>query len=336
MKSYHLASCTGPSGLVIREHDVPKPGPRQVLVRVRANAISHREGMIMTGTYPLPVKPGLVPLCEGAGEVVDIGDEVCRVRPGERVAANVFPRWIDGPLRWEVTDQLGSSVDGLLTEYAVLHEDSLVRIPEHLSYIEAAALPLAALTAWNALTGVRAPGPGETVLILGSGSVSLFALQFAKLAGARVIATTSCEERAERLRELGADTVVDYRKVPEWPDVVRSLTGGRGADHVVEVAGDLRRSLRAVALEGQLSYIGFWLAGPDARPVDCATLFFSGCHVRCVAIGSRSQFAAMNLALEEHLLRPVLDRVFGFEEAREACDYFLSGRRFGRVVVSHG
>jgi NADPH:quinone reductase-like Zn-dependent oxidoreductase len=335
MKSYHLDAFTGPSGLVIREHEIPTPGPRQVLIRVRANAISYREGMILTGTYPLPVKQGIVPLCEGAGEVVAVGGEVSRVRPGERVAANVFPRWIDGPLRWELTDQLGSSVDGLLTEYAVLDEDALVHIPEHLSYIEAAALPLAALTAWNALMGARAPRPGETVLVLGSGSVSLFALQFAKLAGARVIATTSSQERAERLRELGADATIDYGTTPEWPDTVRALTDGRGADHVVEVAGDLRRSLRAVALEGQLSYVGFWLAGADARPVDCATLFFSGCRLRCVAIGSRSQFAAMNLAVEERRLRPVLDRVFAFEEAREACDYFLSGRRFGRVVVSH-
>ncbi len=336
MRSYQLTPGAGPDGLALREHEVPEPGRGQALVRVRASALSLRELMVLAGDYPLPIRPGVVPVCAGAGEVVAVGEGVTRVAVGDRVAATVFPDWIDGPFGWEVAAQLGSSRDGMLTEFALVEEGGLVPFPGHLSFEEAAALPLTAVTAWNAVTGGRPLRAGETVLTLGSGSVSLFALRFAVLAGARVIATTSDQAKARRLKELGADQVIDYRATPEWHETVRELTGGRGADLVVEVAGTLEQSLRAVAVEGEVALVGLSLAAKDAAPPTVATLFRSGARVRSLAVGSRAQFTAMNRAVTAHRLRPVIDRVFPFEDAPAAFRYYRAGGFLGQVVISHG
>src|SRR5262245_46390308 len=195
MKSYHANAGAGLDGLTLKEHGVPRPGLREVLVRVRANSLNFRELSVLRGTYPLPVKPDVVMGADGAGEVVALGEGVTRTKIGDRVAAAMFPRWIDGPFAVENVPQLGGSLDGMMTELVVLDEDAVVRIPDHLSYEEAATLPCAAVTAWNALTGSRRVQAGDTVLTLGSGGVSLFALQFAKLMGARFIATTSSDEK---------------------------------------------------------------------------------------------------------------------------------------------
>jgi len=203
MRSYHATSGGGLEGLVLREHDEPVPQPREVLVRVRASSLNFREISVLRGTYPLPIKPDVVMGADGAGEVVALGPGVTRVRVGDRVAAAMFPRWIDGPIAWEYAPQIGGSLDGMMTEYIALSEDALVRLPDHLSFEEGATLPCAAVTAWNALTGARRLQAGDAVLTLGSGSVSLFALQLARLFGARVIATTSSDIKAERLRALG-------------------------------------------------------------------------------------------------------------------------------------
>src|SRR5215470_4438871 len=252
MKSYHANSGAGIAGLTVREHDEPRPGPREALIRMRANSLNFRELMVLRGNYPLPVKPEVVMGSDGAGEIVAVGPGVSRVKVGDRVAAAMFPRWIDGPIEWEYAPQLGGSLDGMLTELVVLSEDAVVRVPEHLSFEEAATLPCAAVTAWNALTGARRLQAGETVLTLGSGSVSLFALQFAKLFGARVIATTSSEEKAARLRAAGADEVINYRTTPAWHLRLRELTGGRGVDQIVETGGGtLEQSIQAIALNGQ-------------------------------------------------------------------------------------
>jgi NADPH:quinone reductase-like Zn-dependent oxidoreductase len=336
VKSYHLGAGRDEERLVLREHDVPEPGPGQALVRVRASALSYRETMILEDRYGLPVAEDTVPLCDGAGEVEAVGEGTTLVRPGDRVSAVVFPLWQDGRFDWAYAPQLGSSLDGMLTEYAVLDETALVRIPATLSFVEAAALPLCGLTAWNALTGGRPVRAGESVLVLGSGAVSLFALQFAKLAGARVIATTSCEDKAVRLKAMGADAVINYREDPDWPAAVRRAADGRGVDHAVEVVGRLGETLRALAPEGEMGYVGFWLAGEGAQPLDPAALFFSNCRIRCVAVGSRAQQASMNDAVERSGLKPVVDRVFGFDEAREAFRYHRSGRFFGQVVIDHG
>ncbi len=199
------------------------------MLRVRASSLNFREISVLRGTYPLPVKPDVVMGADGAGEVVALGPGVTRVRVGDRIAPTMFPRWIDGPIAWEYAPQIGGSLDGMMTEYAVLSEDALVRLPEHLSFEEGATLSCAAVTAWNALTGARRLQAGATVLTLGSGSVSLFALQLARVSGARVIATTSSDAKAERLRALGADAVLNYHRMPDWHLAVRELTGGRGS-----------------------------------------------------------------------------------------------------------
>ncbi|MEU4696065.1 zinc-dependent alcohol dehydrogenase family protein [Nonomuraea dietziae] len=332
MRSYHLDSGAGIDGLAIRWHDDPVPGPGQVLVAVRAVSLSYRELMVLRGDYVLPVKPDVVPVSDGAGEIVAIGSGVRTARVGDRVTATLFPSWQDGPFGAQHLPQRGGSLDGMLTELAVIDEDALVPIPDHLSYEEAATLPCAAVTAWNALTGdgdgLR---PGQTLLVQGSGGVSLFALQFAKALGARVIATTSSPAKADRLAELGADATIDYRATPDWPAMVRELTAGQGADRIVDVTGLLDQSLKAVAIAGHIACVGF--VSDTAPPIDPRVLFASGATVRAVAVGSRAQFLAMNRAIEDHRLRPVIDRVFAFDEASDAYRYYASGKALGKVVI---
>jgi NADPH:quinone reductase-like Zn-dependent oxidoreductase len=333
MKSYHAESGSGLSGLTLKEHDEPKPGPGEVLLRVRASSLNFRELSVLAGSYPLPVKPDVVMCADGAGEVVEVGPGVSRVKRGDRVAAAMFPRWIDGPFAFDVGLQLGGSLDGMLTELAVLHEDALVHIPTHLSFEEAATLPCAAVTAWNALTGARPLSAGDTVLVLGSGGVSLFALQLAKLFGARVIATTSSAEKAKRLEELGADAVVNYKTFPAWHVAVRELTGGRGVDQVIEIGGGtLENSIKSTAVEGLINFIGR-LDGQST--IDIGVLYNSIATLRVVAAGSRAQFIAMNRAITVNRMKPVIDRVFPFEEAPAAFRYFENIRPFGKVVISN-
>jgi NADPH:quinone reductase-like Zn-dependent oxidoreductase len=301
---------------------------------MRAVSLNFRELMILRGIYPLPVKPDVVPVSDGAGEVTAVGKGVTRAKIGDRVMAAMFPHWMDGPFAWEYAPQIGGSLDGMLTEFVVLSEEALVSIPAHLSFEEAATLPCAAVTAWNALTGGRRLQPGEDVLTLGSGCVSLFALQFAKLFGARVIATTSSDTKAERLKSLGADDVVNYKTTPEWHLVVRQLTGGRGVDRVVEVGGGtLEKSIQATAVEGQIGFVGRL---DNASTIDINILFSSIATLRVVAAGSRAHFVAMNRAIAEHRLRPVIDRVFPFTDVLEAFRYYETGGAFGKVVISVG
>ncbi|MBN6058423.1 NAD(P)-dependent alcohol dehydrogenase [Nonomuraea sp. RK-328] len=337
MRSYHLQPGRGLDGLTTADLDEPTPGRGQVVVRMRANGLGFRDLLVLNDDYPLPITPGIVPGCEGAGEVVAVGEDVTRVKPGDRVAATVFPQWQDGPFLRENAAQLGTMIDGVLTEYAVLGEDGVVPVPELLSYEEAAALPLAAVTAWNALSSGGAPRPGDTVLTLGSGGVSLFALMFAKAAGARVIVTTSGPDKAARLRELGADEVIDYRANPSWWEEVRALTNGIGADRVIDPAGPLEQSLRSVALGGEVAFVGYRLSGAEgSKPVDPAVLFSAGAALRPVATGSRAHFLQVNRVLTAHRLRPVIDRVFPFSDVHEAYRYCMAGGGFGKVVISHG
>jgi len=335
MKSYHVNKGAGLAGLTIKEHDIPVPGPREVLVRVRANSLNQRELMIMQGTYPWPILPDVIPVSDGAGEVVSIGSDVTRAKPGDRVAGAVLPYWADGPFGWEYSKQLGGSMHGMLTEYALLPEEGIVHIPAYLSFAEAATLPCAAVTAWNAMTWGEPLRAGDTVLTLGSGGVSLFALQFAQLLGVRVIATTSSDEKAQQLKALGADDVINYRATPNWYEVVRELTGGRGVDRVIEVggAGTLEQSIKATTVEGQVSLVG-WLAN-TATTIPISALTGNFFTLRRIALGNRAHFAAMNSAIATHQLRPVIDRVFSFADARAAHEYYQEQPHFGKVVISH-
>ena len=335
MKSYHADSGAGLAGLTVKDHERPRPAAGEVLVEVRANSLNARELSVLDGTYPLPVKPDVVMGADGAGVVVETGDGVSRVAVGDRVAASMFPRWIAGRVDWEYAPQLGGSLDGMMTEYVVLNEDALVKVPEHLSFEEAATLPCAAVTAWNALTGARRLQAGDTVLTLGSGGVSLFALQFAKAFGARVIATTSSEDKVERLKAAGADAVINHRTTPDWDAAVRELTGGRGVDQVIEVTGGtLERSIKATALDGQINFIGRMDRGTSM--LDTNVLYRSAATVRVVFAGNRTHFVEMNRAIAVNRLRPILDRTFAFGEIPDAFRYFKERSHFGKVVITHG
>jgi NADPH:quinone reductase-like Zn-dependent oxidoreductase len=334
MKSYHADSGAGLAGLTMKKHDQRRPDSREVLIRMRANSLNFRELMVLRGNYPLPVKPDVVMGADGAGEVVALGAGVSRVKVGDRVAAAMFPRWIDGPIEWEYAPQLGGSLDGMLTEFVVLSEDAVVQIPEHLSFEEAATLPCAAVTAWNALTGGRKLQPGDTVLSLGSGGVSLFALQFAKLFGARVISTTSSDEKAKSLKAAGADDVINYVKTPAWHVAVREMTRGRGVDQVVEIGGGtLEQSIQSTALNGQINFIG--RLSESASKIDINLLYNSVATLRVIFAGNRAQFIAMNRAITVNRLKPIIARVFPFDQVVEAFRYYEKNRPFGKVVISH-
>ncbi|MEV0847175.1 NAD(P)-dependent alcohol dehydrogenase [Streptomyces sp. NPDC049954] len=332
VRSYHLTTGGGIDGLSLRTHAPRTPGTGEVAVAVHATSLSFRELLVLRGQYVLPVEPDVIPVSDGAGEVVAVGPDVRQVRPGDRVTAALFPRWLDGPLEPSYLPQLGGSLDGMLTELAILPEAALVPVPDHLSYAEAATLPCAAVTAWNALTGDgRGVQRGQTVLATGSGGVSLFTVQFGKLLGARVIVTTSRTDKEQRLRDLGADEVINYCDIPNWHIATRELTAGRGVDRVVDTAGTLEQSLKAVAVDGHIALVGS-LSG-NWPPIDPRLLFGAAATVRALAVGSRAQFIAMNNVITAHRLRPVLDRTFSFEQTAAAYEYYATAGPFGKVII---
>ena len=338
MKSYHLEAFKTIDGIVAQQHSTPEPGPYDVLIKVKTVSVNRRDIRILHQAYPLPAKPGVIPISDGAGEVVAIGEKVSKFRPGQRVSGNYFARWRDGQMRMDIIDQLGCTLDGMLSEFALLHEDWLVGIPEYLSWEEAAALPCTALTAWSALTGPRPVSPGDTVLTIGSGGVSMFVIQFARLFGVKVIVLTSRDEKIERLRSLGADEVVNYRAVPEWSTSVLALTDGRGVDRIVETGGTetLGESVKAIAFGGEITLVtptGFTGSpGIDSNKL-LIPLFVRLVTLRPVFVGSRLSFEQMNRAIASHQLHPVIDRVFSFEEVKEAYNYFDKGEHMGKVII---
>ena len=334
MKSLHATYGGGISSLELVDEPIPATGPGQVLLRLRANSLNFRELSVLRGNYALPVKPRMIMGADGAGEVVETGPGVASVKTGDRCIVSIFPKWIDGRIDYAYAPQLGGSLDGLMTEYAVVDEAALVKFPHHLSFEEAVTLPCAGVTAWNALSGARPLLPGDTVLTLGSGAVSLFAIQFAKLFGARVIATTSSDAKAEQLRAFGADETINYRTTPDWPAEVRRRTSGRGVDQVVETAGaTLEKSIRCVALDGLVNFIGR-LDSSDST-LDSNVLYRAAATVRVVFAGSRAQLAAACRALEVSGTRPLIDRSFAFEESIDAFSYFETRDAIGKVVIRH-
>lgn len=334
MRVWEIRESFGLESLKLCERETPRPGPGQVLVRVRAASLNYRDLLTVEGLYnpkqPLP----LVPLSDGAGEVEAVGNEVQRVAPGDRVAGVFAPHWIAGqPTRERLRSTLGGPLDGMLAERVCLDAEGVVRFPEHLSFEEAACLPCAAVTAWNAVAGTDPLLAGETLLVLGTGGVSLIALQLARACGARVVVTSSSDAKLARARALGATDVVNYRATPEWDRVVKDLTGGTGVDRVVEVggAGTLARSLRCVRIGGTICLIGN-LAGLDAQ-LNLAQVFMRAVRLQGVLVGSRESFEAMNRAIALHELRPPIDRVFSFDEVPAAFAHLKSGAHFGKLVV---
>lgn len=335
MKAYHLEKVGSLDGIVLREQEIPSPGPVEVLVRIRATSLNRRELMIMNGNYPLPSKPDVIPFSDGVGEVVAIGSDVKGVTLGDRVAGSYFPYWVKGKLSWEsMIQQFGCSMDGMLAEYAIMPVVGVVHIPEHLTWEEAATLPCAALTAWSALNGPEPIQPGDTVLTLGTGVVALFAIQLAKALGARVISTTSSDEKAERLHVLGAEEVINYRTIPEWSKAVRSYTGGKGVNRVVDTGGSdtLSESIKSTAPNGEIALV----TAIGKRPmieIEPQVLAASLLTIRRLLVGSRTDFENMNTIISQSGLQPVIDSVFAFEDAKEAIQYYAAGKNFGKVVI---
>ncbi|TPI41017.1 NAD(P)-dependent alcohol dehydrogenase [Mesorhizobium sp. B3-1-9] len=333
MQTYRLEGQGSIDKLALREEAMPQPGPRQIVVRVRATSLNRRDTMILNGTYPLAPRAGIVPLSDGAGEVVAVGDGATRFAIGDRVTGSYFARWIDGRMHPGIVDQLGCTLDGMLCEYALLDEQWAVRLPDHLSWQEAATFTCAGLTAWSALTGAEIPKPGQWVLTIGSGGVALFALQFAKLMGCRVAAVTSRAEKAERLRTLGADLVIAVAGTPEWGVKLREATGG--IDLVVETGGPVTftQSLIASALYGRIVLLTVQDHNGKSVEIPGAVYQRSLVTIGRLFVGSRNGLEAMLAAVATHRLKPVLDKVFPFAEAREACRHFQRGDVFGKVVI---
>ena len=334
MQSYRLGVLGSLDALERVDVPPPAPGRREVVVRVRACSLNHRDLNIVSGHYArVGLKPGAIPVSDGAGEVIALGEGVSRWRIGDRVAPIFVQRWLGGHLQQEyMPSALGGPSDGVLAEQIVLSEEGLVAIPPHLSFEQAATLPCAAVTAWNAVFERGGLKAGQTLVTLGTGGVSLFAAQFGLMAGARVIATTSSPAKAGRLRALGVHEMIDYRATPEWDARVRELTGGHGADLVVEVGGpgSLARSIGAIRYCGHISAVGN-LAGKGT--IDPGALFMKRASLCGIQVGSRDMFDDMNRAIAAAKLEPVLDRVFGFDEVRAAYEYLASARHFGKVVI---
>jgi NADPH:quinone reductase-like Zn-dependent oxidoreductase len=333
MKAFRVHELTGPGGLKLDQVPDPVPGPGQVLLKIRALSLNFRDLLMCKGLYNPKVRLPYAPLSDGAGEVVATGAGVTRFKPGERVVASFMPGWVEGPLDEEKgKSALGGGGDGLLAELAVMPEHGLLPIPDHLSFEEAATLPCAAVTAWNALVESGGMKPGDSVLVQGTGGVSLFALQFAHLAGARVIVTSKSDEKLARAIEMGASDGINYSTTPAWDKRVRELTGGKGVDMIVEVggAGTLPTSLKAVRLGGYIALIGVLSGGGDINPVP---ILMKNIRVQGIFVGSRRMFESMNRAIETAGLHPVVDRVFRFDQAVEALQYMESGAHFGKVVI---
>ena len=334
MKAYVVRQF-GIDELAVTERAVPEPGPGEVLVRLRAASLNYRDLMVVSGTYNPRMKLPAVPFSDGSGEVEAVGEGVSRWKPGDRVCPIFVQRWLDGGVSVEKSRTslgAGAQWDGVLREFGTFSEQSLVRVPEHLSFEEAATLPCVGVTAWNALNVSGKLRAGESVLTMGTGGVSTFALQLAKLSGARVIATTSSDSKAERLTGLGADDVINYQSREDWDAAVLELTGKRGVDHVIEVGGSgtLNRSLNAVRHGGHVAMIGALTGPAEFNPV---AVFMKSVRLKGIYVGSRQMFEDLNRAMEVGKVNPVIDRIFDFDEVKDALRYMESGSHFGKVVV---
>ncbi len=338
MRAYEITHGSGSDAIAIVDRAVPTPGPGQIVIDVKACSLNYRDLLVIKGTYAADgKKTGVVPLSDGAGIVSAVGPGVSSLMVGDRVAAAFMPTYLSGQLTpQKQAEALGGEVDGMLAEKVVLPASGVVKIPGHLSFEEASTLPCAAVTAWYAQFVGGNVKPGQTVLLLGTGGVSIFALQFARLAGARVILTSSDDAKLARAAALGADLTINYRTNPEWQREVVRLTDGRGADHAVEVGGPgtLNKTLEAVRYAGSISLMGVLTGLADA--VATGLILTKNIKIQGTYVGSVELFEDMNRAIALHNLKPVIDRVFPLEKARDALAHLESGRHFGKVVVSVG
>jgi NADPH:quinone reductase-like Zn-dependent oxidoreductase len=336
MKTFEIREAFGLDHLVLQERPDPRPGPREVLIRVKACSINYRDLLMVKGEYNPRQKLPLIPLSDGVGEVIAIGEGTTRVKVGDRVAGTFMQGFISRDMLRDPTvlrKTLGGPLDGMLAELVALSEEGVVVVPEHLSDVEAATLPCAGATAWGAVVSQAELQPGDTVVVQGTGGVAIFALQFARMCGLRVIVTSSSDEKLERARKLGAAGLINYKKTPEWSKEVRSMTMGRGADLIVEVggAGTIGQSIKAVRAGGQIAVIGV-LSG-HASDLSLLPILMQNVRLQGVFVGTRTDMEGMGRAMAEHKMKPEIDRVFPFSESRGAFEYFAKGNHFGKVCI---
>jgi len=333
MRAMEIQGAYGLEHLALATRAVPKAGPKHIVVQLKAACLNYRDlatCMGLAGQHALP----LVPLSDGAGIVVDVGDEVTRVAVGDRVCPLFFQTWIAGaPTLDNLMQALGGPLDGCAQDYVVLSQEGVVKVPDYLSDLEAATLPCAALTAWRALIVEGRLKAGDTVLVQGTGGVSIFALQFAKAAGARVIVTSSSDEKLARAEALGADHLINYRKTEDWGRAARAACGGVGVDHVVEVGGaqTLAQSLAAIRVGGHIAIIG--LLSGMVKDMNVATVFSQNARIHGITVGNRTQFEDMLKAMALHQLRPVIDTTFPLEGLKAGLEHMGAGAHFGKIAI---
>ncbi|MGE0698955.1 MAG: NAD(P)-dependent alcohol dehydrogenase [Hyphomicrobiaceae bacterium] len=332
MKAWQIVSDSGIAALELGEA-APRPaGPGEVVVRMRANSINYRDYLTITDPVSRKLPYPRIPNSDGAGEVTAIGAGVRGVKVGDRVASCFFQRWTDGQCSADaMASALGGALDGVLAEEAVLSAQGVVPVPAHLSFAEAATLPCAALTAWNAVVETGRTKAGDWVLLLGTGGVSIFALQFAHMMGARTIITSSSDDKLEKARSLGADVAINWRRHPDWEEAVLEATGGQGADLAVEVGGaaNLPRTINATRIAGTIALIGAMKGGK----IDPSQFMRRSIRMQGIYVGSRRMFLDMLRAVEAHKLRPVIDTSFRFEQAREAYRHMEGASHLGKIVI---
>ncbi len=337
MKAYEIQAYSGSDGLRLVDRPPPEPADHEVLVRIEAASLNYRDLIVLRGQYDRNPVPGRVPLSDGSGEVTAVGSAVTGIKVGDRVAGCFFQGWSHGQFKAPMhRTALGGPIDGVLAEFVKFREEGLVRLPRDYSFEEGATLPCAALTAWQSLIVRGCLIPGETVLLLGTGGVSIFGLQIAKSAGAKVIITSSSDEKLDRARKLGADAGINYRTTPDWGKAAATLAGDEGVDHVIEVggAGTFLQSVRACRSGGKIGLIGILAGRVGETPI--FPIVSKSATVFGIYVGSREMFESMNRAFEVAKLRPVIDKVFPFESAPAAFDYMAAGSHFGKIVIRVG
>jgi NADPH:quinone reductase-like Zn-dependent oxidoreductase len=332
MKVYEIQGEGGIDALALSEHADPKPGAGEVLVRVRASSINFRDLMMVMDPGPRGIPYPRIPNSDGAGEVLEVGAGVSRFKAGDKVCGTFFQGWIDGPItNTDMGKALGGTAEGMLAEMRVLREEGLVVMPAGMNFEEASTLPCAALTAWHSMVEAGGVKAGDTVLLLGTGGVSIVALQLCQILGARAIITSSSEEKLERAKALGAWETVNYKTTPNWEQAILDLTNGLGVDHVVEVggAGTLEKSIAATKVGGSIGLIGV-LTGGQINPM---LVMRKSIRLQGIYVGSRRMFEDMNRALEHHAMAPVIDQTFAFDDARSAYHAMHAAGHFGKLVV---
>jgi len=333
MRACEIVSADGIDALALAERPMPKPGPGQVLVRIRASSVNYRDLATVLDPVSRSLPYPRIPNSDGAGDVVEIGASVTGFAPGDRVAGTFFQDWDDGAITQQAMNSaLGGALDGVLADHALLSANGLVHLPPYLDYAEAATLPCAALTAWHALVEFGQLKAGQTVLLLGTGGVSIFALQFAAMHGARAIVTSKSDDKRAAAENLGAWQTINYAAKPDWENAVLEMTDGAGADLVVEVggAGTLEKSVNAVKIGGKIGLIGV-LTGGTINPT---AMMRKSIRLQGIYVGSRRMFEDMNRAIATHQLHPVIDRQFAFDDARAAFHHMQGAGHFGKIVVA--